>query len=85
VTLRSSLYVGSVMHRRLHPRTHHFRYRAFWMLLDLDELDQLSSKLRWFSYNRPNLFSLYDTDHGDSTRTPLRAQIESRLDEAASI
>ena len=52
------------------------------MLLDLDELDQLSSKLRWFSYNRPNLFSLYDTDHGDGTRTPLRAQIESRLDEA---
>jgi DUF1365 family protein len=82
MTLRSSLYVGSVMHRRLHPRRHHFRYRAFWMLLDLNELDQLSSKLRWFSYNRPNIFSLSDTDHGDGTRTPLRAQIESRLHEA---
>jgi DUF1365 family protein len=82
VTLRSSLYVGSVMHRRLRPRRHHFRYRAFWMLLGLDELDQLSGKLRWFSYNRPNLFSLYDTDHGDGTRAPLRVQIESRLDEA---
>lgn len=80
--LHSSLYVGSVMHRRLHPRRHHFRYRAFWMLLDLSELDQLSSKLRWFSYNRPNLFSLYDTDHGDGTLTPLCAQIESRLHEA---
>jgi len=52
------------------------------MLLDLDDLDQLSLKLRWFSYNRPNLFSLYDTDHGDATRTPLRAQVESRLREA---
>jgi DUF1365 family protein len=82
VKFRSSLYVGSVMHRRLRPRWHSFRYRAFWMLLDLKELDQLSSKLRWFSYNRPNLFSLYDTDHGDGTRTPLCAQVESRLREA---
>ena len=31
------------MHRRLRPRMHHFRYRAFWFLLDLDELDELSS------------------------------------------
>ena len=38
MTLRSALYVGSVMHRRLRPRPHHFRYRAFWLLLDLDEL-----------------------------------------------
>jgi uncharacterized protein len=82
VRLRSSLHVGSVRHRRLHPRRHHFRYRAFWMLLDLSEVDQLSHKLRWFSYNRPNLFSLYDSDHGDGTSTPLRAQIERRLHES---
>ena len=35
----SALYVGSVMHRRLRPRRHRLRYRMFWMLLDLDELD----------------------------------------------
>jgi DUF1365 family protein len=81
VTLRSSLYVGSVTHRRLRPRQHNFRYRAFWILLDLSELDQLSHKLRWFSYNRPNLFSLYDTDHGDGTVTPLRSQVERWLAE----
>jgi uncharacterized protein len=82
MTLRSSLYVGSVMHRRLRPRSHHFRYRAFWLLLDLAELDELSSRLVWLSYNRPNLFSLYDSDHGDGTRTPLRTQVESQLNEA---
>ena len=71
MTLGSSLYVGSVMHRRLRPRRHDFRYRAFWMLLDLDELDELSSRLRWFSYNRPNLFSFYDSDHGDGTQRAL--------------
>lgn len=42
----SSLYVGSVMHRRMQPRMHHFRYRAFWFLIDLDELSELSSRLK---------------------------------------
>ena len=80
--LRSSLYVGSVMHRRLRPRMHRFRYRAFWFLLDLDELDKLSNKLRWFSYNHSNVFSFYDADHGDGTATPIRTQIERQLAEA---
>jgi uncharacterized protein len=82
MTVRSALYVGSVMHRRLHPRVHHFRYRAFWFLLDLDEVDALHATTRLFSHNRPNLFSLYDTDHGDGSATPLRSQVERQLREA---
>jgi DUF1365 family protein len=82
VTLQSSLYVGSVMHRRLRPRLHHFRYRAFWLLIDLDELPIISKALKLFSHNRPNIFSLHDTDHGDGTAVPLRAQVGRRLREA---
>ena len=82
MTFRSAVYVGSVMHRRLQPKRHHFNYRAFWLLLDLDELAELSSALKWFSYNRPNLFSLYDSDHGDGSATPLRTQIERQVAEA---
>lgn len=80
MTVGSSLYVGSVMHRRMQPR-HRFRYRAFWLLLDLDELTELSGRLRWFSHKRPNVFSFYDSDHGDGTATPLRAQVERQLRE----
>jgi DUF1365 family protein len=82
MNFQSALYVGSVMHRRLRPRIHHFRYRAFWLLLDLGELDRLSHTLRWFSHNRLNLFSLNDTDHGDGSATPLRSQVELKLREA---
>jgi DUF1365 family protein len=82
MTLRSAIYVGSVMHRRLQPLFHRFRYRAFWLLLELDELDILDAQLRWFSYNRPNVFSLYDKDHGDGSPTPLRVQAEDKLREA---
>ena len=79
MTVQSALYVGSVMHRRLSPQAHYFRYRAFWLLVDLDELNELSRTLRWFSHNRRNLFSLHDADHGDGTATPLRVQVDRQL------
>jgi len=62
---------------------HRFRYRAFWMLLDLNELAELSSRLGLLSYNRPGLFSLYDTDHGNGSKEPLRGQVERHLAKAA--
>jgi DUF1365 family protein len=82
MTLRSAIYVGTVMHRRLHPHMHHFLYRAFWCLLDIDELGEISNKLRWFSHNHANIFSFYDADHGDGSATPLRAQIEQQMAKA---
>lgn len=79
MSFASQIYEGSVMHRRLRPREHHFRYDVFWLLLDLDEIETLTTKLRWFSYNRFNLFSFYDRDHGDGSATPLREQIRLKL------
>lgn len=76
----SALYVGSVIHRRLEPRLHQFRYNAFWILIDLDEAHVPSSRLKLFSYNRRNLFSLQDRDHGDGSAAPLRSQIATTLD-----
>ena len=76
---RSTLYVGSVMHRRLRPRPHYLRYRMFWMLLDLDEIDQLPRGLRLFSRNRFNALSLYDADHGADGGRTLREQAETHL------
>lgn len=82
MSLGSALYVGSVMHRRLRPRVHRFRYNAFWIVADLDELPALAVRLRLFSHNRFNLFGLSDADHGDGSATSLRGQIERRLADA---
>jgi DUF1365 family protein len=76
---QSALYLGSVIHNRMRPRRHTLRYRAFWSLLDLDELCRLSGALRLFSHNRFGLFSFYDRDHGDGTNTSLRSQVEAQL------
>ncbi len=78
----SAIYAGSVMHRRLTPKLHRFRYRGFWLLLDLGDLDHLPARLTLFSHNRFNLFSLHDRDHGDGSDTPLRIQIERKLAQA---
>lgn len=82
MTLDSTLYAGSVMHRRRRPRLHKLRHEVFWTLLDLDELDELDRRLSLFSHGRANVFSLHETDHGDGSGVRLRAQIDRHLAEA---
>lgn len=78
----SAIYCGTVAHKRLRPKVHALKYRAFWMLFDLDELPGLSRSRKLFAYNRFGLFSFYDRDHGDGSATPLRGQIETHLAQA---
>lgn len=80
--LSSALYTGTVAHCRMKPRTHAFRYRAYWLLFDLDELPQLDGRLRLFSYNRWNIFSLYDRDHASGDGGGLRAELDQQLRDA---
>jgi DUF1365 family protein len=82
VNLGSAIYNGTVAHRRLRPRMHYLKYRAFWMLLDLDELPALDRSFKRFSHNRFNLFSFHDRDHGDSSGKPLRQWVEGHLKDA---
>ena len=58
-----AIYVGTVVHKRLRPVRHALRYRVFSCLFDCDRLDALDARLRLFSYNRFNVFSLLDADH----------------------
>jgi DUF1365 family protein len=60
--LNSCLYECRVMHHRFAPKAHRFDYRLFYFALDLDELDLLHQRLRLFSFNRANLYSLRETD-----------------------
>jgi DUF1365 family protein len=78
----SSLYAGQVIHQRFAPRRHRLRYRLFQVLIDLDELPALSARLRLFSHNRFNAFSLFDTDHGDRAGGSLRAYVAGILEAA---
>jgi DUF1365 family protein len=76
---QSALYVGRVVHERFRPRRHRLNYRAYWMLLDLDELPSLGARLRLFSVGSFNLFSFRNEDNGSREREPLRDQVELHL------
>src|SRR5665213_3302450 len=76
----SSIYEGWVMHRRLTPRHHRFKYRVFAMLLALDELPALDRRLWLFKYNRRGLFSFHDGDHGNGP--DLRMWLDALLADA---
>jgi DUF1365 family protein len=80
--LSSCLYTGQVVHSRLLPRKHQLRYRVFWMLLDLNEIDSLSRQLSFFSRNRFNLASFHDSDHGDGGGASLLDQAQALLRQA---
>ncbi len=61
--LRSCFYECRVMHQRLGPKQHRFRYRMFYFALDLDELDEAPKRVRGFSHNRRNVYEFRDSDH----------------------
>lgn len=65
--MRSAVYRGRVSHTRLRPFRHHFAYRVYYLLVDLDELDELARTVRGFSRGRFGLLSLDDRDHGDGS------------------
>ena len=81
----SAIYAGNVGHRRLRPRAHRLNYRVYSLLLDLDELEILDQRLRFFSVNRFNLFSFYTKDRGSSRGGSLREQVERAMRSAGII
>ena len=60
----SCIYSGFVTHRRFKPKKHFFTYKTFSLLIDLKEVKNLEKKIKFFSYNKFNILSFYDLDHG---------------------
>jgi DUF1365 family protein len=60
--MRSHLYQGQVWHMRTQPR-YFFSYGAFYLSLDLREIDEVDARLKLFSRNRLNLLSFRDADY----------------------
>lgn len=73
----NALYAARITHTRTRPRQHTLAYRLPYLLLDLDT----HPAARLFSFNRFNLFSMNERDHGDGS-AKLRPWVEARLAEA---
>lgn len=61
--MKSCLYKCEVMHYRLKPLKHWFKYKTFMFYLDLDEIELFSKTLWFFSRNKFNIYNFRDKDH----------------------
>ena len=75
----SCIYNGQVIHKRFKPKEHFFKYKVFSLLLDLSELSLLDNELKIFSYNKFNILSFYDIDHGPRDGTSLISWVKENL------
>ena len=75
----SFIYNGNVIHKRFKPKEHFFKYKVFSLLIDLSELNLLEKELKLFSYNKFNILSFYDIDHGPRDGTSLIKWVKENL------
>ena len=59
-----SIFRGEVVHKRVRPVEHKLRYRVFALAMDVDQLESEAKRLKLFSLNRFNLFSINQKQHG---------------------
>ena len=78
--MTSFIYNGTVIHKRFKPKMHFFKYDVFSLLIDLGELKILDKKIKFFSYNRFNLISFFEKDHGDRDGSSLVEWVKRNLD-----
>ena len=75
----SLIYNGTVVHKRFKPKVHFFKYKVFSLLLDLSEFNILNKSLKIFSYNKFNIISFYDKDHGPRDGTSVKDWVIDNL------
>jgi len=79
--MTSSIYNGAVIHNRFKPKKHFFKYNVFSLLIDLSELEDLDKRIKFFSFNKFNLVSFYEKDHGHRDGSSLVEWIKKNLNE----
>lgn len=77
--LKSRVFRGEVLHHRITPVAHRFRYPAYTYAFDIDELEELSQRLPWFGYNRSRPISLWSRDYLEGDEGPLRQKLTRLL------
>ena len=77
--MNSCIYNGEVVHTRFKPVKHVLKYKTFSLLIDLDEIEILDKENFIFSFNKFNIFSFSNKDHGDRDGGNLRDWVTKNL------
>jgi len=79
--MKSCIYEGTIRHRRYRPRPNIFRYRLFFMFLDLSELPAVFRFHPLWSNERPNVASFRRRDHFGDPQLPLDQAVRDLVEE----
>ena len=77
--MNSCIYNGVVTHKRFKPVKHFLKYKTFSFFIDLDEIEKLDKNNIIFSFNRFNIFSFYNRDHGNRDGKSLKNWVMDNL------
>ena len=77
--MNSCIYNGFVSHTRFKPVKHSLKYNTFSLFIDLDEIKNLTKNNPIFSFNKFNIFSFYNVDHGDRDGKCLKNWVMDNL------
>jgi len=77
--LKSALYQGVVSHRRLKPVDHLLKYKMFYFLIDLDELDELEQRIAILSIDKTNIISFLHRDYGEDSPSDIKKYVLNKL------
>ena len=61
--MEARILFSKTVHKRYTPIPHHFAYTLPFLLLPVSELNTLDKQVTLFSYNKRNLYGLYDADY----------------------
>ena len=75
----SYIYTGTVTHKRFKPKINTFNYKVFSLLIDLSEIEVLDKTLKLFSYDKFNIISFFNKDHGPRDGSSLKKWVTENL------
>ena len=79
--MKSCIYEGTIRHRRFRPRPNIFRYRLFFMFLDLSELPAVFQLHPLWSNEQLNVACLRRRDHFGDPKLSLELAVRSLVEE----
>lgn len=72
---------GTVIHHRLHPKRHRFKYHMSWCLLDLDGLSRWMSASKLWQHNRWGVFAIKDSDYIHAEQRPIKDKVRDYVEQ----
>ena len=78
---KSKLFSNIVVHQRFLPFRHRFKYSLMSFFIYYDELTSLDASISFFSYNKFNIFSFHENDHGYRDHRSLKQFVTDILSE----